>query len=336
MRNQKALDNIRAVIEQHEADWLKDNGFDPVRRPQVKPKRELTFSEGRFLGTESALPITPPIPEPEPQDTMPEIREIFPPKEGHHSWLYKEVVKAIHDAASDDRNTKIVAVFIPVVRNGREFEDLSALPNVETVELSPVNEDDVNAAQETENKAWSVPEPGLDADAWSMPEPMDDVANIDAVSVPAENVEDMFPAGQREPDPELAQAFHTMEEKLDESIAEAEEHNVSFDEQEQVDFDEAFSPEKPDDEIIVDDELPEFPELPELEDSNIVIDGTHTDEVPDLLPLPDPSELDELPEFDGDILDEEEEKGVPMTYVETDIDVPMPEELKDDEIDIEE
>ena len=66
MRIDKALENIRAVMESQEIDWLTNNGFDPVphkpepRRPSA-PKKALSghFSANRFLGTAATEPIEP-------------------------------------------------------------------------------------------------------------------------------------------------------------------------------------------------------------------------------------------------------------------------------------
>ena len=64
-----------------------------------------------------------------------------------HSWLYNEVVKAINDAKGAGKNTKVVAIFIPVVQNGKEFEDL---PVDDSVTLSPVNEEAIKVEEPVE------------------------------------------------------------------------------------------------------------------------------------------------------------------------------------------
>lgn len=133
------------------------------------------FSADRFLGVKHDSPKPEaPIPEPEPApnepdssaipetesathepesdiapelDAIPDVIEVIPPKEGRHSWLYNEVLKAVNDAAQDRNNTKIISVFVPVVQDGGEFEDL---PADGVLNISPVNENATHPAPEIE------------------------------------------------------------------------------------------------------------------------------------------------------------------------------------------
>lgn len=133
------------------------------------------FSADRFLGVKHdspkpEAPITEPEPAPnepdssaipetesathEPEsdiapelDALPDVIEVIPPKEGRHSWLYNEVLKAVNDAAQDRNNTKIISVFVPVVQDGGEFEDL---PADGVLNISPVNENATRPAPEIE------------------------------------------------------------------------------------------------------------------------------------------------------------------------------------------
>lgn len=133
------------------------------------------FSADRFLGVKHDSPKPEaPIPEPEPApnepdssaipeiesathepesdiapelDAIPDVIEVIPPKEGRHSWLYNEVLKAVNDAAQDRKNTKIISVFVPVVQDGGEFEDL---PADGVLNISPVNENATRPAPEIE------------------------------------------------------------------------------------------------------------------------------------------------------------------------------------------
>ena len=346
--SERALENIRAVIEQQETEWLKENGFDPVpHKPEPRIFRrkvkEGNFSADRFLGITSTAPAQKPeepkrelSPAPEPeepqQDNTPEAVEIIPQKDGRHSWLYNEVMKAIHDAAGDGRNTKIIAVFVPVVQNGREFEDL---PVSAKVEVSPVNEEDVriDIADITEEAPAPVePEPEAEE---HLPEPLEepeDVASLEPEPEPeqeqepeqeelpspvepepeleevpeeeeaADHVGDLLPPPQAEPDPELAEAFNTMEEKLDEVIAETQD--ILEDEEEES--------------------KPQIMPFTEIEDSD------QEKEPADLLPLPDPTEIMSVDESEDDSetdsTDEEiiDEPPVPA--------VTLPEVLEDDEV----
>ena len=74
---EKAIENIRAVIEQQETEWLKENGFEPIphrpepRKPAPKKPGAGQFSANRFLGTLASEPE--PEPEEEPQVVEPEL-----------------------------------------------------------------------------------------------------------------------------------------------------------------------------------------------------------------------------------------------------------------------
>lgn len=377
----KALENIRAIMEREDNTYRRENGYEETTwehfRPEpAKPKKEGNFLAGRFLGTESIEPVAPaepepapaPVPEPEPepvpepapaptlvpepepqpevQDTEPEIREVIPLKEGRHSWLYNEVVKAINDAARENSGTKIIAVFIPVVQNGKELEEL---PVTTSIELSPVSEEDVHV----ERLIDTSPE------------------DLAAAAEPADHVDEIIPETRVVPDPELVEAFQTMEEKLDESIAEAAEEEPHEEEPHDEEPHEEAAPdaaEEPSDGLQL--------EEPELGDE--APDNGEGEEPSELLPLPDPAELDAIPEVEGlpevageddgnplaffEEEEEEESKGEPMVFVEQPADdeaeeegeeseesrgepmifedisvpeeIPMPDELEDDEIEI--
>ena len=160
MRIFKGLENIHSVIDRHESEWRKEQGENPKLHDPLSieeaVRRRLTaqndegsgrFSADRFLGIKSA-PVkkkteTPPAPEPlpEPEESNePEAVEVIKNKDGRHSWLYNEVMKAINDASKGSKNTKIIAVFVPVVQNGKEFEEL---PFDQKITVQPVNEEDV-------------------------------------------------------------------------------------------------------------------------------------------------------------------------------------------------
>ena len=226
--NEKALENIRAVIEQQETEWLKDNGFEPIpHKPEPRifrqKVREGNFSADRFLGNTSAAPAPAPVPVSEPEapkqelapiqepeelkqelapvpepeqeeDNTPEAVEIIPQKEGRHSWLYNEVMKAIRDAAGDGKNTKVIAIFVPVVQNGKEFEDL---PVSAKVEVSPVNEEDVRidlAAIKAEDTAPVEP---VEEPASVEPEPVEEPSPVETEPEPVEEPSPVEP----EPEP---------------------------------------------------------------------------------------------------------------------------------------
>ena len=341
MRIDRALENIRAVMESQEIDWLSSNGFDPVphkpepRRPSA-PKKALSghFAANRFLGTASTEPIEPedapvhdstpdsstyaeshdfatssshmlgevrrgsarddltPGPSPYAGDgsplssTEPEFVEVIKQKDNKHSWLYNEVVKAIRDASGDGRNTKVIAIFVPVVQNGKEFEDL---PVSEIVELSPVDED-----------AVKIEELPSVAEAFSEPE-----------AEPAEHVDEIFPEPMHEPDPELAQAFENIEVKPDDDVQAEPEEAPEVEE---------ITANEP--ETIPDSEGAELEELPmrEIEPLDVHEDDTPQETNNEEISEPLDINVDENPE--------EFSAGEKLEYTE----IPLPDELDDDEV----
>ena len=311
MRNEKAIENIRAVMEQQELDWLKENGYEPVlhtpERRSVLPRTPSSkLAASRFLGdampapevesvpddsvespTAGRLPETQPEEPKEPEEPQePEIVNVLPQKSNKHSWLYNEVVKAIHDAAAGT-TAKVVAIIIPVVQNGQEFHDL---PADVSIELPPVNEEDFTEdidltedimpeteqipleeitppqeevtesdfAEDDISESGSVASPI--AGRLEIPASEDIAVNEDVASeedlssddsgieiseeMPAEPesepepesidlVGDLLPEPEREPDPELAEAFSTIEEKLDDSISAISAESQEADEEEE-------------------------------------------------------------------------------------------------------
>ncbi|MBQ9390110.1 MAG: hypothetical protein IJU07_08060 [Synergistaceae bacterium] len=260
MRIFRGLENIHSVIDRHEAEWRKEQGEEPkhdtitleeaVRRRLTAPSDEGSgrFSADRFLGGRTE-PLTPkPKPEPIaetendteiPQHSEPESIEIIKSKDGRHSWLYNEVMKAINDASKDSKNTKIIAVFIPVIQNGKEFE---SLPVDETVTVQPIDfentkveaaDDEVNAdenepliAAETESafaaaselvpeiETAPVPAAVIETEIEPEPETQPEVTDDEFHLIPEVNVES---------DKGLTEAFREIEEKLDGSIQETHE-----------------------------------------------------------------------------------------------------------------
>ena len=329
MRIDRALENIRAVMESQEIDWLSSNGFDPVphkpepRRPSA-PKKALSghFAANRFLGTATTEPIEPEdyaesgshdlTPEPctygndlTPQPPLltqemgshagdgspassaePEFVEVIKQKDNKHSWLYNEVVKAIRDASGDGRNTKVIAIFVPVVQNGKEFEDL---PVSEIVELSPVDEDAVKIEEL----------PGA-AEALSEHE-----------AEPAEHVDEIFPEPMHEPDPELAQAFENIEVKPDDDIQAEPEEAPEVEE---------ITANEP--ETIPDSEGAELEELPMREVEPLDV---HEDDTPQET---NNEEISEPLDINVDENPEEFSAGEKLEYTE----IPLPDELDDDEV----
>ena len=310
----RGLENLNSVIDQHEFEWRREQGEEPVQRERVSleeaVRRRLTAqpSEGsgklsadRFLSKKSET-VKKEAPEPQ-------AIEIIKSKDEHHSWLYNEVMKAIKDASKDGK-TKVVAVFVPVVQNGKEFEEL---PVDDTVTLSPVAEEFTKIETETLS-----PEPE--------PEPESETGTFELL--PAEPVEN---------DAVLAQAFKEMEEKLDEKILEKnrqeeqEEQEQEEQEQEEQEQEEKLDAE-PEIEEIVESEPESEPEVIEPE----------PEVAPEILPSEseseqeEPEEIKEVEEIEE--IDEVVDSGEPLTFEEEEIKEPetekisLPELLDDDEV----
>ena len=275
--------------------------------------------------------------------------EIIRNKDGKHSQLYDEVMRAVNDAAGDSR--KIVAVFVPLLQDGKEFEDL---PADETVTLQPVSEEAVKI--ETVPEAEKEPEADFDL-----------IPNIEAGN-----------------DPVVVEAFREIEENLDgENDTEAESKLVPPEEPDVPDIepvtddtgteilaDEPLDeplPDVPDiepaaddteTEILADEPLDE--PLPDIEpatddtETEIVADEL-TDEIAQLEQLPDLPDIPDIesepeseiiteeagPETEYDDADDVLQDGEPMVYQDIDAvgddeseqeEITLPAELDDDEI----
>lgn len=184
-------------------------------KPEITPlkpdEESVKFSADRFLGGNSE----PVIPEeshedeiiseietaseimPDAESNEPEAVEIIPNKEGRHSWLYNEVMKAINDA-SKGMNAKIIAVFIPVVQNGKEFEDL---PADETVTISPIDE-----------SLAKIESPANVTASETVTAPVNEASEDES---PSEDF-NLIPEIQPEQKAEIAETFREMEEMLEE------------------------------------------------------------------------------------------------------------------------
>ena len=218
-----------------------------------------------------------------------------------HSWLYNEVVKAINDAA-DDKNIKVVAVFVPVIQNSKEFEDL---PVDRIVNLPPVSEDEISISAEELEQAQ---------------EPEQEQTQ--------ETNEDfnLLPETQIESDEELAEAFQTMEEKLDDSLQKENEENLRiqfFDKDgENVENVESVEPSEPieQEEFAVIQEIQE-PEEPEAVEE-IEVEEVESEGQPEILQHEEIEITSESPEVLEEISNE-----TPETEIKTEDD----EEKKEDE-----
>ncbi len=312
MRNiSKALENIRKVIQDHDAEFRREAGLAP-REPKPKPKLpdlnpkqqpsqespEGELDPNRFLNTSIGQePVHEPTPQ--TQDTKTEIVEVIPQKDSRHSWLYNEVAKAIHNASGNNPNTKVVAVFVPVLQSGHEFEDL---PVHETVELPAVHEEDfrnndeddidiqedpVNTEQQTEQPEQednALPEPDSDiTEQHDEPEPVltdsepefsgevpDLPEELSAEPEQAQHLDELVPESTEHPDPELAEAFSTIEEVFDEHTAAANQQPEDLPESSELDELDELDMTEDEDQALPDLDFPDT-----LEDDDIILDETH-------------------------------------------------------------
>lgn len=350
MRTFKGLENIHSVIDKHIAEWRKEQGEPPAEPESIsieeRVKRHLIEPEpikpdlkprdpNRFINAEVSHeePTAPHEEAHEEQpDNEPEIISVIKQKEDeHHSWLYNEVLKAIKDAAGDGRNTKVIAVIVPVVQNAKEFENL---PVNETITLSPVEEETGEpvieeliseepvqepepepAAEEPTPEPEQEPEPEISTTEpepeLEQPEPEENSEVVieeneepadttteeitEELPEPeeAESVNDIIPEGQDEPDEEEAEAFRQMEESLDESLREKAEELA------QVEPDESEDEEAEEDGEIEAVVMPEISEDEEADDLAV--------EDEELEPAEDGGEGEE---------EEEISAGEPMSFTE--------------------
>ena len=327
MRIFRGLENIHSVIDRHEAEWRKDQGEEPNyhdavsieeavrRRLTAQPEGSGRFDADRFLGGKNESVNK------KKKDTQPEAVEIIPSKEGRHSWLYNEVMKAINDAAKGNKNTKIIAVFVPVVQNGKEFEDL---PADEKITVSSINEDDVKIEPliETESESEAVealPETETSAEDFEL--------------LPEAVTEEI------QTDTELAEAFREMEEKLDEEIQ--EEHQQEAETESNDEPEESAEPqpevveteaeqtesESPEASIAMSEVFEPEPEIKETAPEAVETEAEQTE-----------SELPEVFETEPEITEqftETDEQSEPITFDEISEEakeIALPEPLDDDEV----
>ncbi|MBQ7069115.1 MAG: hypothetical protein IJM82_08130 [Synergistaceae bacterium] len=310
MRISKGLENIHSVIDRHEAEWRKEQGEisevdealsleESVRRRLTAPSNpEGRFSPDRFLGASQKSKND----NSDGDEKKVEIVSVIKSQDNNkqHSWLYNEVVKAINDAA-DDKNIKVVAVFVPVIQNSKEFEDL---PVDRIVNLPPVSEDEISISAE----------------------------ELEQTQETSEDF-NLLPETQIESDEELAEAFQTMEEKLDDSLQKENEENeeaVESESVEEVENVESVEPSEPieQEEFAVIQEIQE-PEEPEAVEE-IEVEEVESEGQPEILQHEEIEITSESPEVLEEISNEtpDEEKKEDENII-----VPPPlDDLDDDEV----
>ena len=237
MRIFKGLENIHAVIDSHDNEWRREQG-EPEITPFVPVRERVEKIERRGKGGRDPNRFLGASPEKD-SDTELEIIEPIKQEGTQHSWLYNEIKKAVEDAVGDSkRKTKVVAIIVPVIQSGKEFEDM---PVDEKVTLPPVQEEipeedsempfeitiDESAPAEPEIPAAEAPEEeveeikeetGGEISEEPEPEPAPEEINAGTEAEDTETEEhhdfNLIPESSEHPDDELAEAFSTMEEKL--------------------------------------------------------------------------------------------------------------------------
>ena len=313
MRTFKGLENIHSVIDMHVAEWRKEQGEpeeniselsleENVRRRLTSSMNPNTgkFSADRFLGAkpmQQKAKTVDTAEQEEEQEAEVEIKSVIKHQDGKpHSWLYNEVVKAINDAKGNGKNTKVVAIFIPVIQNGKEFEDL---PVDESVTLPPVDED----AVKIEDLAAVIDEHEEQTEAAEADE--QEIVTEQEQESQEEQGEtngadfDLLPEGPGDNDEELVDAFQTMEEKLDESLQEEQEQETLTEDP------------------VVEEEVSELV-LPEINEQEQPED-TQTEELiePELEQEPEEENPEPVVGID-EVPDETESVGEVMTFTEID------------------
>ena len=257
MRIFKGLENIHSVIDRHQAEWLRDQGEESERPQRLSVEERIRrsfaetsgtgkFSADRFMSGHAAENQHVKAKEPEPElqkesqsesNSSVEVVNVIPQKDENHSWLYNEVLKAINDAIGDRKNTKVIAIFVPVVQNGKEFE---SLPADETITINTAHEDPKESPEpelehEEEHEEIEIAPSPFMKEHEELPVIYEESESESEQEMPAMGEEfNLIPEGQSEPDAELAEAFQTMEEKLDEKLDE------NLQEQEQPEHEEIF------------------------------------------------------------------------------------------------
>ena len=271
MRIFRGLENIHSVIDKHQAEWLREQGEESERPKRLSVEERIRrsfaestgtgrFSADRFMGGHAAENQHVKAKEPEPElqsesNSSVEVVNVIPQKDENHSWLYNEVLKAINDAIGDRKNTKVIAIFVPVVQNGKEFESLPAdeIITINTVPEEPEESPESELEHEEEHEEIEIAPSPFMKEHEELPVITEESEPESEQEMPAMSEEfNLIPEGQSEPDAELAEAFQTMEEKLDEKLDE------NLQEQEQ----EAYQPEH--EEIF--DEPAEIPTIDEPDD----------------------------------------------------------------------
>ena len=303
----------------------------PAKAPESEESdsghaKGVKFSADRFLSGSgnSSLSLSPELQTANDLEAV----EIIKNNDGKHSWLYNEVMKAINDA-SKGSSAKIIAVFIPVVQNGKEFEDL---PADETVTTSPIDE----------SLAKVAPSIGIVPEPETPPEIETSAGDFN-----------LIPEIQPEQKAEIAETLREMEEKFDEVLQEeaAEESpsEVPDDESLPETFTEESLPEIPaeesDTENIIEDSLPEvseddthlevlteeaLPEIPAEESEPEITDDNKEDKETEETGETEAVNLAEEvePEIEYDDDDDILQEGEVMESEE----LPLNDELNDDEV----
>ena len=194
----RGVENLKYLMAKHEAEWRIENGEEGVKIPTLENFTSAPIKRPRK--SESNLPENRFLSNAEPKV---ESVQVLENSGKHHSWLYNEVMKAINDAAAKNKNSRIIAIFVPVLQETGEFKDLP-VDDVITIN-KPDNAQDSGI---TEGESDNI------VDITSvLPEPEPEPAESLEELAPVEEIQE---AAEESPEPE--ESSEPEAEKIDEIV----------------------------------------------------------------------------------------------------------------------
>ncbi len=207
-------------------------------------------------------------------------------------------MKAINDAAAKNKNSRIIAVFVPVLQNSKEFEDL---PVDETITISSDSIPESHEDLQENNIISGIPDENL------TPEPLEVVQEEEQESEPT-------PEPESEPAPEIESI--TEEFSQDEPVNELD--NLVFEEIEEYDENESEP------ELVTPEENENLQEIPEELEAESALETLETIQEESAAPLIPEVEEDtpeeviilEEPSHDDNEIESESEELAPISILD--------------------
>lgn len=309
----RGIENIKFLMEKHDAEWRREQGEDVelpkiedfrtpvIHKPKAKSKSESSLDENRFLSRKKKSPKV-------------ESVQVLPGAE-HHSWLYNEVMKAINDAAAKNKNSRIIAIFVPVLQNSKEFEDLPVDEAV-TISSEPTPESQESQENLPDNIISGIPDEILPPEVLEIAQKMTEPTHeLESGQAPEElpEIESLSQVEEISQDePELHEPDNLVFEEISaeepaesvsepELIAPVEVENLQEIPTELESDSESDSEQAPAEEVIIleepsqnESESGSESESDELEPIAILdIDKDDSDNLPEIKPLDDLDELED-------------------------------------------